>query len=61
MQRIYGVPASMGRQKRVVDAKRRLAKCQKHGFQKVQSTAGLRSCKPWFTVPLEAHDAPERK
>ena len=46
---------------RVVDAKRRLAKCQKHGFQKVQSTAGLRSCKPWFTVPLEAHDAPERK
>ena len=48
------------RQERVVDAKRRLAKCRKHDFQKAQFTAGLRSCKPCFLVPLEAHDAPER-
>ena len=45
----------------VVDAKRRLAKCRKHDCQKAQSTAALRSCKPCFMVPLEAHDAPERE
>ena len=49
------------RQKRIVDAKRRLATCRKHDFPKAQSTAGLRSCKPCVRVPLEAHDALERK
>ena len=51
------------RQKRIVDAKRRLATCRKHDFPKAQSTAGLRSCKPCFRVPLarEAHAALERK
>ena len=48
------------RQKRVVDAKRRMAKCRSRDFQKSQSKAGFGNCTPCFRVGLQAYDAPER-